>query len=77
MSEAKSKTKRKSKDAPADGEATEDTATKESEYTWQSATDELFRSGVAEATGREVVAAISGFHPERGMASEVFVLAPE
>jgi uncharacterized protein YbcI len=44
---------------------------------WQSATDERFRSAVAEATGRSVLAAISGFDAVHDLASEVFVLAPE
>jgi uncharacterized protein YbcI len=44
---------------------------------WQSATDGLFRAAVAEATGRGVLAAISGFDAAHDLASEVFVLAPE
>lgn len=44
---------------------------------WQSATDELFRSAVAEATGRRVLAAISGFDAAHDLATEVFVLLPE
>lgn len=44
---------------------------------WQSATDEMFRSAVGEATGRNVLAAISGFDAVHDMATEVFVLAPE
>lgn len=44
---------------------------------WQSATDALFREAVAEVTGRDVVAAISGFDAVHDLATEVFVLAPE
>lgn len=44
---------------------------------WQSATDSLFRSAVAEATGRKVLAAISGFDAAHDLATEVFLLAPE
>lgn len=44
---------------------------------WQSATDALFRSAVAQATGRDVLAAISGFDAAHDLATEVFVLAPK
>lgn len=44
---------------------------------WQSATDEMFRSAVGEATGRGVLAAVSGFDAAHDIATEVFVLAPE
>ena len=44
---------------------------------WQNATDGRFRSAVAEATGRPVLAAISGFDAQHDLASEVFVLAPK
>jgi uncharacterized protein YbcI len=43
---------------------------------WQHSTDLLFKAGVARATGREVLVAISGFELDHDMASEVFVLAP-
>jgi uncharacterized protein YbcI len=44
---------------------------------WQNATDEMFRAAVAKATGRGVLAAISGFDAVHDIATEVFVLAPE
>ena len=44
---------------------------------WQRATDPMFRSAIAEATGRHVLAAISGFDPAHDLASEVFVLAAD
>lgn len=44
---------------------------------WQSATDAMFRKAVAAATGRSVLAAISGFDAVHDLATEVFVLAPE
>ena len=44
---------------------------------WQSATDGMFRSVVGEATGRGVLAAVSGFDAVHDLATEVFVLAPE
>ena len=44
---------------------------------WQSATEAMFRSAVGDATGRSVLAAISGFDPVHDIATEVFVLAPE
>jgi uncharacterized protein YbcI len=44
---------------------------------WQSATDELFRSVVAETTGRRVLAAVSGFDAAHDLATKVFVLLPE
>jgi uncharacterized protein YbcI len=44
---------------------------------WQSATDGMFRSAVGEATGRGVLAAVSGFDAVHDLATEVFVLAPE
>jgi uncharacterized protein YbcI len=43
---------------------------------WQHATEALFRESVSRATGRTVVAAVSGFAIPEGMATEVFVLAP-
>ena len=43
---------------------------------WQSATDGMFRSAVSEATGRGVLAAVSGFDAVHDIATEVFVLAP-
>ena len=44
---------------------------------WQSATEAMFLSVVGEATGRSVLAAISGFDAVHDIATEVFVLAPE
>jgi uncharacterized protein YbcI len=44
---------------------------------WQHATEALFRESVGRVTGRTVVAAISGFAIPEGMATEVFVLAPQ
>jgi uncharacterized protein YbcI len=44
---------------------------------WQGATEEMFRAAVGEATGRGVLAAISGFDAVHDIATEVFVLAPE
>lgn len=44
---------------------------------WQHATEGLFRESVGRVTGRTVVAAISGFAIPEGMATEVFVLAPQ
>ena len=44
---------------------------------WQRATDAMFRAAIGEATGRRVVAAISGFDLAHDLASEVFVLAPD
>ena len=43
---------------------------------WQNATDSLFREAVAEATGRGVLAAVSGLDPVHDLATVVFVLAP-
>ncbi len=44
---------------------------------WQGATDQSFRSSVTDATGRRVIAAVSGFDAVNDMASEVFVLGRE
>jgi len=43
---------------------------------WQRATDERFRAAVARDIGRPVLAAVSGFDPAHGLASEIFVLEP-
>jgi len=43
---------------------------------WQHTTDDQFKAAVANATGRGVLAAISGFEIREEMATEVFVLAP-
>jgi len=43
---------------------------------WQGVTDALFRACVGAATGRRVIAAVSGFDPVHDLASEVFVLEP-
>ena len=44
---------------------------------WQRATQDLFKSSVGEAAGREVLSAISGFDVDDALATEVFVFAPE
>jgi uncharacterized protein YbcI len=44
---------------------------------WQHATEALFREAVGQVTGRTVVAAVSGFAIPEGIATEVFVLAPQ
>jgi len=41
---------------------------------WQQATEAMFKSAVADATGRPVLAVISGFELGQEMATEVFVL---
>ena len=43
---------------------------------WQGVTDARFRACVTAATGRRVIAAVSGFDPLHDFASEVFVLEP-
>ena len=41
---------------------------------WQRVTDSRFRTEIGEIMGRNVISAVSGFNPERDLASEVFVL---
>ena len=43
---------------------------------WQRVTDARFRACIGAATGRHVIAAVSGFDPVHDFASEVFVLEP-
>ena len=43
---------------------------------WQRATEAMFKEAVGAATGREVLAVISGLELNKEMGSEVFVLAP-
>jgi uncharacterized protein YbcI len=44
---------------------------------WQRATQSQFKSRVAKAAGRPVLAAISGFEVDDALATEVFLFAPE
>lgn len=43
---------------------------------WQRVTESRFKADIARVTGRNVASAVSGFNPERDLASEVFVLEP-
>jgi uncharacterized protein YbcI len=44
---------------------------------WQRVTQTRFKSSVGEAAGRPVTAAISGFEVDDGLATEVFLFAPD